>query len=149
VVIVFIFIPGVNQDIIQINNHEMVQEPYESSIDICLKCGWCVSQTKRHYKVFKMPVAGPESRLPLVSFTNSYAMVCILEIQLCEYLGSKEPVKGLINKRKRMPILDYNLIEAAIIDTKAQPSILLGDEKDRYPCGAFTGPYPTLTKRVL
>jgi hypothetical protein len=96
-----------------------------------------------------MPIAGPKSRLPLVSFTNSYIIVYILEIQLYKYLGPKEPVKGLINKRKRIPILDYNLIKAAIIDIKAQPSVLLRDEKDRCPCGAFTGPYLTLIKRVL
>jgi hypothetical protein len=45
-------------------------------------------------------------------------MICILEIQLCEYLGSLEPVKGLIDKRKRMPILDRNFIQAMIIDIK-------------------------------
>jgi hypothetical protein len=65
-----------------------------------------------------MPVAGPESRLPLVSFMNSYIMVYILEIQLYKYLSSKEPIKGLINKRKRIPILNYNLIKAAIINIK-------------------------------
>jgi hypothetical protein len=96
-----------------------------------------------------MPVAGPESRLPLVSFTNSYIIVYILKIQLYKYLSPKEPIKGLINKRKRMPILDCNLIKAAIIDIKAQPSVLLGDKKDRCPYGAFTRPYPTLIKRVL
>ena len=96
----------------------MIQEPYKSSIDVCLECGWCVSQPKRHYKVLKMSVAGPESRLLLVSFTNSYAMIYILEIQLCEYLSSLEPIKGLIDKRKRIPILNRDFIEATIIDTK-------------------------------
>jgi hypothetical protein len=146
---VFTFISGVNKDIVQINNYEMIQEPYKRSINICLKCGWCVSQPKRHYKIFKMAIAGPESRLPLVSFTNSYPIIYILEIQLCEDLGFSEPVKGLINKRKRMPILDCDLIKSTIIDTKAQPSILLGDKKDRRPCWAFTRPYPTFTKRIL
>jgi hypothetical protein len=65
-----------------------------------------------------MSVVGPKSCLLLVSFTNSYAMIYILEIQLCEYLSSLEPIKGLIDKRKRMPILDYNFIKAIIIDIK-------------------------------
>jgi hypothetical protein len=96
-----------------------------------------------------MPVAGPESRLLLIFFMNSYIMVYILEIQLCKYFSPKEPVKGLINKRKRMPILDYNLIKAAIINIKVQPSVLLRDEKDRCPYGAFIRPYLTLIKCVL
>jgi hypothetical protein len=65
-----------------------------------------------------MSIAGPESCLLLVSFTNSYTIIYILKIQLCEYLSSLEPIKGLINKRKQMLILDYNFIKATIIDTK-------------------------------
>src|SRR6267154_2022499 len=34
----------------------MIQEPYKSSIDVCLECSWCVGQPKRHYKVLKMSV---------------------------------------------------------------------------------------------
>jgi hypothetical protein len=146
---VFTFISGVNKDNVQINNYEIIQESYKCSIDICLKCGWCISQPKRHYKIFKMAIAGPESRLLFVFFTNSYPIIYILEIQLCKDLGSSEPVKSLINKRKRMPILDRNLIESIIIDTKVQPSILLGNKKDRRPYWAFTGPYPMFTKRIL
>jgi hypothetical protein len=81
-----------------------------------------------------MAIAGPKSRLSLVSFTNSYPIICILEIQLYKNLGFSEPVKGLINKRKRMPILDRDLIESTIIDIKAQPSILLGNKKNKRPC---------------
>jgi hypothetical protein len=80
-----------------------------------------------------MAIAGPKSRFPLVSFTNSYPIIYILEIQLYKDLGSLEPVKGLINKRKRILILDRDLIKFTIIDTKAQPSILLGDKKNRRP----------------
>jgi hypothetical protein len=65
-----------------------------------------------------MSIIGPKSRLLLISFTNSYMIICILEIQLCEYLSSLEPIKGLINKRKQMPILNYNFIKATIIDIK-------------------------------
>jgi hypothetical protein len=96
-----------------------------------------------------MLIVGPKSRLPLISFTNSYIIVYILEIQLYKYLGPKEPIKGLINKRKRIPILNCNFIKAAIINIKVQPSILLRDEKDRCPYRAFTGPYLILIKRIL
>jgi hypothetical protein len=65
-----------------------------------------------------MAIAGPESRLLFIFFTNSYLIIYILKIQLYKDLGSSEPVKGLINKRKQIPILDCNLIESIIIDIK-------------------------------
>jgi hypothetical protein len=34
---VFTFILGVNKNIIQINNYEIIQEPYKYNINICLK----------------------------------------------------------------------------------------------------------------
>jgi hypothetical protein len=83
-----------------------------------LKCNWYISQSKRYYKIFKMAIAGPESRFLFIFFTNSYLIIYILKIQLYKDLNSLEPVKGLINKRKQIPILDCNLIESIIIDIK-------------------------------
>jgi len=65
-----------------------------------------------------MSIAGPKSRLLLISFINSYIIIYILKIQLYKYLSSLEPIKGLINKRKRILILNYNFIKAMIINIK-------------------------------
>jgi len=79
-----------------------------------------------------MAIIGPESRLLFVFFINSYLIIYILKIQLYKDLGSLEPVKSLINKRKQIPILDYNLIESIIIDIKIQSFILFRNKKNRY-----------------
>jgi hypothetical protein len=65
-----------------------------------------------------MAIVGPKSRFLFVFFMNSYPIIYIFKIQLYKDLGSLKPIKGLINKRKRIPILDYNLIESIIINIK-------------------------------
>ena len=126
----------------------MIQEPYKSSINICLKYSQCISQPKRHYKVLKISIVSPKSCLLLVSFTNSYIIIYILKIQLYKYLSSLEPIKGLINKRKQILILNRDFIKAIIINIKLQPTILLRNKEDRRSYRAYTRPYLTFTKRI-
>ena len=66
-----------------------------------------------------MTVTGPESRLPLMALANTHTMVRILQIKLSKNFGSYQPVKGLINKGKRVSIFNRNFIQATIIDAKS------------------------------
>jgi hypothetical protein len=65
-----------------------------------------------------MAIIGPKSRFLFIFFMNSYLIIYILKIQFYKNLGSLEPVKGFINKRKRILILNYNLIKFIIINIK-------------------------------
>jgi hypothetical protein len=65
-----------------------------------------------------MAIVGLKSRFLFIFFINSYPIIYILKIQFYKDLGFSEPVKSFINKRKQIPILNYNLIKSIIIDIK-------------------------------
>ena len=127
----------------------MVQQTGQNHIDIYLKCCRHICQSKRHYKILKISVADPEYCLPLIAIVYIYIIVNILEIKLSENFGSYQPVKGLINKGKRVSILYRDFIKSTIIDIKSKASILLRNEENRGSNGAYTGPDPMLADYIL
>ncbi len=80
----FAFTFSIDEDVIEIHYHEKVKLLCQDLIDIALKCDWCVGQSKRHDLVLKVAIAGPEGRLPFVTFPNLYLIVSIGEIELGE-----------------------------------------------------------------
>ena len=53
-------------------------------------------QPKWHYKVLKVPVTGPKSRLLHIFLSDTYTIVGNFEIQLGEDFGTVEAVQSLI-----------------------------------------------------
>ena len=76
-------------------------------------------------------------------------IVSILEIKFNENFDFYQPVKGLINKRKRISILYRDFIKSTIIDTKLEASILFQNEENRGYSGTYTGPDLILTDYIL
>ncbi len=70
--ILFALALGVDEDVIEIHYHENVELLCQDLVDVTLKRGRCVSQSKRHDLVLEMAVAGPEGRLPLIAFPDSH-----------------------------------------------------------------------------
>ncbi len=68
---------GIDEDVIGVHYHKNVEFFCQDLVDIALECGRCVGQSKRYYLILEMAIAGPESRLPFVSFSNPYLMVGI------------------------------------------------------------------------
>src|SRR5436305_13055828 len=66
------------------------------------------------------------------SFFNPDKVITSLQINLGDYLGSINMISHLIHKREQVPILDGNLIETSIIDTKPQaPPMRFWNEENR------------------
>ncbi len=75
---------SINEDVIEIYYHENVKLLGQDLIDVILKRGRCVSQSKRHDLVFEMAITGPEGHLPFIAFPDPYLMVDIGQIKLGE-----------------------------------------------------------------
>ena len=78
----FVFVFGVDKDIIKIHYHENVEFLYQNLINVALKCGQCVDQSKRHHLILKIAIAALESRLPFIFFLDPYLMIGIGQIKL-------------------------------------------------------------------
>ncbi len=82
--VLFAFIFGVDEEVIEVYYDENVELLCLDLVDIILKCGQCVGQSKGHHLVLKMAIAGPENRLPFVAFLDPHLMVGIDQIELGE-----------------------------------------------------------------
>ncbi len=63
---------SVDEDVIEIHYYKDVELLGQNLIDVTLKRGRCIGQSKRHDLVLEMAVAGPESRLSFVAFPDTH-----------------------------------------------------------------------------
>ena len=77
----------VDEDIIKIHYHKNVKFLYQNLIDIALKYGRCVSQSKRYNLVLDMVITASKSCFLLIAFFDSHLMVGIGEIELEKMLS--------------------------------------------------------------
>ncbi len=82
--VLFALALSVDEDVIEIHYHENVEFLGQDLVDVALKRGRCVGQTKRHNLVLKMAIAGPEGRLPFTAFPDPHSMIGIGQIELGE-----------------------------------------------------------------
>ncbi len=82
--VLFALTLSVYEDVIKIHYHENVKLFCQDLVDIALECGWYVDQSKNHYLILKIAIAGPEGRLLFIAFSNPHSMVGIGQIELDE-----------------------------------------------------------------
>ncbi len=75
---------SINENIIEIHYYKDVELLGQDLVDITLKHGRCISQSKRYDLVLEMAIAGPEDRLPFIAFSDPHSMVDIGQIELGE-----------------------------------------------------------------
>lgn len=139
VVVVFVGVRGKDEDVVEVDDDEIVQEIAEDVVHEGLEGGGGVGETEGHDKGFEVAVASAESGFPLVTLLDSYEVVGPTEVEFGEDLGTAEAVDGLSNEGKGSSVLDGNLVEASVVDTKSQAVVLLFDEEDRSACGRLGG----------
>ena len=87
-----------DQDVVQVHHACDVKEFSECLINEGLERSRSIRETKRHGEIFKKPKLCTERSLPFVSALDPYLIICILAVQLREFLGSLEPVQYIQNK---------------------------------------------------
>ncbi len=73
----FSFAFGVDVDVIEIYNHKNVKLLCQNLVDIAVESGRCIGQSKRHYLVLEMAIAGSEGCLLFIVFSDPHLMVGI------------------------------------------------------------------------
>ncbi len=80
----FAFVLGIDEDVIQEHYDENVKLPCQDLVDVTLKRDRRVGQSKRHDLIFEMTIAGPEGRFSFIAFSDPHSMVGIDQIKLGE-----------------------------------------------------------------
>ncbi len=80
----FALVLSVDEDVIKIYYHRNVEVLYQDLVDVTLKYGRRVGQSKRHDLIFEVTIAGPEGYLLFIAFPDPHSMVGISQIELGE-----------------------------------------------------------------
>ncbi len=83
----FAFALDIDEDVIEIHHHKNVKFCCQDLVDVTLKCGWYVDQSKRLDLIFEVIIAGPEDCLLFITFPDHYSMVGISQIELVKMLS--------------------------------------------------------------
>ena len=78
---------SIDQDVIQIHYDKDVKLFSEDFINVALKTGWSIGESKRHDLVLEVAVPSTKNSLSFVAFSNSHPIVDTSQIQLGKLLG--------------------------------------------------------------
>ena len=73
----FDFAFGVDKDVIDVYYHKNVKVFCQDLVNIALEYGRYISQSKRHYLVLEIAIAGHEGCLLFIAFLNPHLIVGI------------------------------------------------------------------------
>ena len=76
--LMFFLRAGEHKDIVKVDYAEDVNIAIERIVNISLEASRGISQTKRHNKIFIVPIVCTEGYLPLVFFPYSYPVVRVI-----------------------------------------------------------------------
>ena len=73
---------GVDEHVIEVHYHENIELLCQNLGHIILERGRCIGQSKRYDLVLEVAIAGPESRLLFVAFSDLHSIVGIGQVKL-------------------------------------------------------------------
>jgi len=114
----FLLCPCKDQNVVQVHYHNPFgYEGPEDVVHHSLEGGGTVGHSKEHYKGFEEATIGTESCLPFISRLDTYIIETLLDIKLCEVLGSAELGDRFGDEGEGVPVLDgYGVQRAIILD---------------------------------
>ncbi|MFS7971870.1 hypothetical protein Hanom_Chr09g00837931 [Helianthus anomalus] len=119
----------INENVINEDDHEAIQVGLTNTIHEVHEHSGCVGQAKRHNHELVVSIASAKSGFGNVLFENSKLMITRTKIDFGETGSALELVKEIVDTRKRVTILDGEFVELTIIDTHAERTIFLFNEK--------------------
>ena len=72
---------GVDEDVVEVDDHEQVEEVGEDVVHETLECGRCVGEPERHHTPFERSVAGAERGLPFVTLGDTDQVISMSEVK--------------------------------------------------------------------
>ncbi len=86
-------VPGVDQNVVDVNYHKAVEELPEHLVHELLEDGGGVGKAIRHHEVLIVAGGSNECRLPLIALPDSNEVVRSAQVQLREDVGPTEFLK--------------------------------------------------------
>lgn len=71
------FIFSINKSVIIVHNDKNIEFFCQNLVDIALERDQCIGQSKRHYLIFQVDIAGLESHFLFFTFSDFYPIVGI------------------------------------------------------------------------
>jgi hypothetical protein len=84
---------GINQEIIQIYDEELIEKFAEGIVHVVLKGAGGVTETERHYCILEQPIATTEGCLPLLSCGHAQSIVSVPNIEFGKVFRSADAVQ--------------------------------------------------------
>ncbi len=119
-------VPGVDENIIDVDNHEVVEELPEHLVHEFLEDGWGV----RNNEIFIVAGRGNEGRLPFIAFPDSNEVICAPQVQLGEDACPTEFLESGRDQGNWIGKLDCLGVQSSVINTRPQAPVLLTHEEE-------------------
>ena len=132
--LVLFLIVRINKDVVQVDNTAVIQKVGECTVDVVLEGGWCVSQAKGHHIVLKVTISCVEHCFPVVFLVNVDAVVGIPKVHFGKDLGTCQVIQHFTHQWQGVSVLECDAVQALVIHTQVQATILLGHKHDWHPC---------------
>ncbi len=71
----FALVFNIDEDVIKVHYHKNVELLCQNLVDITLKRGRRIGQSKRHDLIFEMTIVDPEGRLLFIAFPYPHLMI--------------------------------------------------------------------------
>ncbi|KAK4734393.1 hypothetical protein R3W88_008654 [Solanum pinnatisectum] len=123
-----IFIPRVDQDLVNEYNNKHIQILFKDFVHEIRECCRSVCQTKGHNKELILTIMGPKCYFWDVTFSHFQLMISRYEVYLRETSGTLKLVEKVMNSRKGIFILYGDLVQLVVIDTHSKGTIFLSHE---------------------
>ena len=131
---------GKDQYIVQVYNTKVINQAVQCLVNIGLECGQCVGEAHGYHHEFIMAIPGVESCLLFITCFDSQVVVGILKVNFAKVLSSSYLVHDLGDQRQWILVLDCDSIQALVVNTQSQTSILLGCKENR--CSSWALGFP-------
>src|SRR5438552_8807288 len=106
----------VNEQVVEIGNHEIVKIFPEGVVDEVLKRARSIAKAKRPNSIFINSISTAAGCFPFFPSGDPKAIVSISHIKFGEVFCFAQVVKQLADKRERVVILDCDPVKATIIN---------------------------------
>ena len=116
---------GVDKDIINEDNHELVEVIHEDLVHEIHEISRGIGQAKGHNGAFKQSVSGGEGGLGNVRLSNLQLVITCPKIDLGKDSGSVHLIEQILDLGKGVLVLNGAVIELAIIHTQACGTVSL------------------------
>ncbi len=123
-------VPGVDENIIDVDNHKVVEELPEHLVHEFLEDGWGVGKAIRHNKVFIVARRGNEGCLPFITFPDSNEVIRAPQVQLGEDACPTEILESGRDQGKWIRKFDRLGVQSSLSNTRPQAPILLTHEEE-------------------